>query len=80
MKTAISLPQDDFRTIERAAADLGMNRSEFFTKGALLLASQNSRASLVEQINQALDAETGLDEDTEALVSYSIGRLADESW
>lgn len=34
MKTAISLPDDTFRRVDRAAKQLGMSRSEFFARAA----------------------------------------------
>lgn len=34
MKTAISLPDDDFARFERVAAKHGMNRSEFYRRAA----------------------------------------------
>jgi metal-responsive CopG/Arc/MetJ family transcriptional regulator len=34
MKTAISLPDDTFRRVDRAARRLGVSRSEFFTRAA----------------------------------------------
>lgn len=34
MKTAISLPDDTFERVDRAAKDLGVSRSEFFARAA----------------------------------------------
>jgi metal-responsive CopG/Arc/MetJ family transcriptional regulator len=34
MKTAISLPDETFERVERAAANLGVSRSEFFARAA----------------------------------------------
>ena len=34
MKTAISLPDDTFRRVDRAAKQLGVSRSEFFARAA----------------------------------------------
>lgn len=34
MKTAISLPDDTFERVERAAKKLGVSRSEFFARAA----------------------------------------------
>jgi antitoxin MazE6 len=34
MKTAISLPDETFDRVERAAHDLGVSRSEFFVRAA----------------------------------------------
>ncbi len=34
MKTAISLPDDTFRRVDRAAKRLGVSRSEFFARAA----------------------------------------------
>ncbi|MGO9763941.1 MAG: ribbon-helix-helix protein, CopG family [Solirubrobacteraceae bacterium] len=34
MKTAISLPDDTFHRVDRAAKQLGMSRSEFFARAA----------------------------------------------
>ena len=41
MKTAISLPEDTFRRVERAARRLGMSRSEFFARAAALASAHD---------------------------------------
>lgn len=40
MKTAISIPDEDFARFERLAARHGMNRSEFYRRAAGLLAEE----------------------------------------
>lgn len=46
MKTAISVPDEDFERFERAAKELGMNRSEFYRHAA---------HSFVESLSDGVD-------------------------
>lgn len=55
MKTAISLPDETFDRASRRARDLGMSRSEFFTRAAQRYLDELDSQSLTGQIDDALD-------------------------
>jgi metal-responsive CopG/Arc/MetJ family transcriptional regulator len=54
MKTAISLPDDTFRRVERAAKRLGVSRSEFFARAAQSWLDTLEDEDTTEAINHAL--------------------------
>ncbi len=55
MKTAISLPDETFDRASRRARDLGMSRSEFFTRAAQRYLDELDSQSLTGQIDDALE-------------------------
>jgi predicted DNA-binding protein len=55
MKTAISIPDETFRRVEDRAAELKMNRSQFFTAAAERYLAELDSQSLVHEINSALE-------------------------
>ncbi len=54
MKTAISVPDDTFRRVDSRAAELKMNRSEFFSRAAEHFLTELDDESLTEEINAAI--------------------------
>jgi metal-responsive CopG/Arc/MetJ family transcriptional regulator len=54
MKTAISLPDDTFDRVDRAAKRLGVSRSEFFVRAAESWLSALEETDTTEAINRAL--------------------------
>ena len=54
MKTAISVPDDIFERASQRAQELGMSRSEFFSRAAAEYLVQLDRDSVVRQINVAV--------------------------
>jgi metal-responsive CopG/Arc/MetJ family transcriptional regulator len=54
MKTAISLPDDTFHRVDRAAHQLGVSRSEFFARAAERWLAALEDADTTEAINRAL--------------------------
>jgi metal-responsive CopG/Arc/MetJ family transcriptional regulator len=55
MKTAISVPDDAFRRVEKHAGKLHMSRSEFFTRAAERWADELENAEVTEAIDAALE-------------------------
>lgn len=64
MKTAISIPDDVFRRVERQAKRLGLSRSQFFTRAAerflATLREQRVTQSYDEAFGDAADETAGL--------------------
>lgn len=54
MKTAISLPDDTFSRVDRAAKRLGVSRSEFFARAAESWLTVLDEQDTTEAINSAL--------------------------
>ena len=74
MKTAISIPDDAFRRVERHAAKLHISRSEFFTRAAERWADQLEDAELTQAINAALDFIGDTDEENLEFVREAARR------
>lgn len=79
MKTAISVPDETFQAATKRAADLGMSRSEFFTRAAQRYLEQLDQESLTGRIDAALDAVCG-DDSAAAAVAAGRRRLSDTTW
>ena len=66
VKAAISVPNQTFEAASRRARELGMSRSEFFSRAAARYLAELDAASLTARIDQALDV--AADEETETAV------------
>jgi metal-responsive CopG/Arc/MetJ family transcriptional regulator len=74
MKTAISLPDETFVRVERAAKRLGVSRSEFFARAAERWLDDLDDDQTTDAINRAL---AGVEQDT-GFVDAAADRLARE--
>ena len=81
MKTAISVPDEIFNQAGNWAAELGISRSEFFTRAARQYLGQLADASLTQQIDAAIDA-AGNDGSGQAAAAAGRAFLgaADDEW
>ncbi len=64
VKIAISVPDRTFEAASRRAQELGMSRSEFFSKAAAHYLTELDAASLTTRLDAALD--TATDDEAEA--------------
>ena len=55
MKTAISVPDQTFERVERAAAKLGVSRSEFFASAAERWLDSLDEAQTTDAIDRAIE-------------------------
>jgi hypothetical protein len=55
MKTAISVPDETFQRVERAARRMGMSRSEFYARAAQGWLDALEDGGTTEAINRAVD-------------------------
>jgi hypothetical protein len=79
MKTAISVPDETFEKASRRAHDLGMSRSEFFSRAAARYLDELDAESVTRQIDLAVAALA--ESDDSAADAVAVGRrvLADAS-
>jgi metal-responsive CopG/Arc/MetJ family transcriptional regulator len=54
VKTAISVPDDTYERASKTAQDLGMSRSEFFSRAAARYLDELDSESVTRQINEAV--------------------------
>lgn len=81
MKTAISVPDDTFNEATERAQELGMSRSEFFSRAARRYLDDLAQESLTGQINRAIEL-AGYDDDASD-VAAAAGRRrlsAEDDW
>jgi len=79
MKTAISVPDETFEKATRRAHDLGMSRSEFFTRTAARYLDELDAASTTRQIDLAMAALVGRDDSADDAVTVGRQFLDDAS-
>lgn len=78
MKTAISIPDPIFEEAEALASDLGLSRSELFTKAVARFIAAEKYKSVTEQLNAVYSTEHAVLDDSLAKMQYeSIGH---EDW
>ena len=82
MKTAISVPDETFERASRRASDLGMSRSEFFSRAARHYLAELDARSLTGRIDDALERLGRPDEATADAVAAGHGLLSatDDEW
>jgi metal-responsive CopG/Arc/MetJ family transcriptional regulator len=82
VKTAISVPDEVFSLVEERVAQLGVSRSEFYTKAVQFYLDRLDHESLSREIDAALDLEEA-DDSGPAAVAAAHRRLAEmgeEDW
>jgi metal-responsive CopG/Arc/MetJ family transcriptional regulator len=79
MKTAISVPDETFEKASRRAHDLGMSRSEFFSRAAARYLEELDAESVTRQIDLAVAAQTEQDDSAADAVAVGHRVLADAS-
>lgn len=79
MKTAISVPDETFAAAERAAARLGISRSEFFARAAQRWVDELAGQDLTDQINASLE---GVDQsdDVAFITAAAAATFARNEW
>jgi hypothetical protein len=77
MKTAISVPDETFEKASRRAHDLGMSRSEFFTRAAARYLDELDAESVTRQIDLAVAALAEQDDSAADAVVVGQRVLAD---
>jgi metal-responsive CopG/Arc/MetJ family transcriptional regulator len=80
MKTAISVPDEVFNQVGAQASELGISRSEFFSRAARRYLAELAAQSVTNQINQALDVSDA--DDTYELAMEAGRRVlaAEDDW
>ena len=79
MKTAISVPDETFARASQRAQELGVSRSEFFSRAAGRYLDELDAASVTDQINAAVGDRGQLDDSASAAVAQGRRVLDDGS-
>ncbi|TGM89553.1 ChpI protein [Leptospira licerasiae] len=82
MKTAVSIPDDLFKTAEKTAKRLGIPRSQLFAKALEEFIQLHSKESVTERLNKIYRKEKGsLEENISNLAVESLRKsLKNDSW
>jgi len=79
MKTAISIPDDVFRSAERYARKLGLSRSELFTQAVRRFIEQHQEREIRASYDRAFSADTA-DDSADLVQAAAKKALADVEW
>ena len=82
MKTAVSIPDDLFKTAEKTAKRLGIPRSQLFAKALEEFIQLHSKESVTERLNRIyLKEKSSLEENISNLSVESLRKsLKNDSW
>lgn len=74
MKTAISIPDDVFVQAEQVARDLGLSRSQFYTRAVVAFLKSQSQEEITCRLDEVYSDESasGLDAELTRLQSVSL--------
>lgn len=78
MKTAISLPDSVFEEAEALARELGVSRSELYTKALKAYLRKYNRSQILNKLNQVYSQESS--ELDPVLAKLQFMSLASEDW
>ena len=73
------MPDETFDEATKQASELGISRSEFFTRAARRYLDELASRSLTEQVNEALQA-AGNDDSADAAAAAGRRLLAQDDW
>ncbi|MEC4986593.1 MAG: hypothetical protein SAJ37_20545 [Oscillatoria sp. PMC 1068.18] len=78
MKTAISIPDSVFEEAETLAKQLGISRSELYTKALKTYLQKNNRKQILDTLNQVYSEESS--ELDSGLAKMQFMSLPSEDW
>jgi Ribbon-helix-helix protein, copG family. len=80
MKTAISIPDDEFHAAEKLAARLGISRSELYRNAIAEFLEKHRESGVTEKLNEVYEADDKASSLSEALHAMQGMSLAEERW
>ncbi len=80
MKTAISIPDDEFRKAEKLAARLGMSRSELYRSALAEFMSKHSEEAVTERLNELYKDKGEESSVSEILLKMQAESIPEEEW
>jgi metal-responsive CopG/Arc/MetJ family transcriptional regulator len=80
MKTAISIPDDLFRTAERVASRLGLSRSELYRRALSAFIDRHDDKLVTQALDDVYASEPELGQVDELLQNLQSLSLAAEEW
>ena len=80
MKTAISIPDDEFKRAEEFAARLGMSRSELYRSALAEFMSKRSEEAVTERLNELYEGKDEASSISEVLLRMQAESIPEEEW
>jgi hypothetical protein len=80
MKTAISIPDDEFRKAEELAARLGMSRSELYRTALAEFMSKYAEEAVTEKLNEVYEGKDETSSMNEILLRMQAESIREEEW
>ena len=80
MKTAISIPDDEFQKAEKLAARLGMSRSELYRSALAEFISKHSEEAVTERLNELYEDKEEASSLSEILLEMQAESIPEEEW
>ena len=80
MKTAISIPDKVFQAAERAAAKLGVSRSELYVSAVQEYIERHGRESVTDELNDIYGAKEADSQLDAALAHMQSASIAKDAW
>jgi len=82
MKTAISIPDDLFKTAEKAAKRMGIPRSQLFARALEEFIQSQSKNSVTEKLNQVYkkDSRKSKEDISNSSVEFLRKSLKNDAW
>ena len=79
MKTAISIPDEQFTAAEKLAARLGLSRSELYQKALAEFIAKHSDEKITEKLNE-IYAKRHIEDIDEELLQLQAKSIPKEDW
>jgi len=80
MKTAISIPDHEFKNAEELAARLGMTRSELYRSALSEFMSKHSEEAVTERLNELYEGEDEASSMSDILLKMQEESVPEETW
>ncbi len=80
MKTAISIPDDEFEKAEELAARLGMSRSELYRSALAEFMSKHAQEAVTERLNELYEGKDETSSMSEILLRMQAESIPEEEW
>ena len=80
MKTAISIPDDEFKKAEELAARLGMSRSELYRSALAEFMSKRAEESVTERLNELYEGKDEASSISDILLRMQAESIPEEEW
>lgn len=80
MKTAISIPDDEFKKAEELATRLGISRSELYRTAVAEFMAKHAEEAVTEKLNEIYEGVDEASSMSETLLRMQADSIPEEEW